>query len=81
MGEFLSAELIAVVVLALTALLARERVSSASGVGMIGLLILVPLVRVGWLAARWWTRGDRRFALVAAAVLVVVSTGFVLSRY
>jgi len=41
----------------------------------IGVLVLAPVVRTGWLAVRWWRRGDRGFALVAASVLAVVATG------
>ncbi len=80
MGEFLSAELIAVVVLAGVALLAQERIGRAAGIGMIALLIAIPLVRVLWLVVRWWSRGDRRFALVGVFVLFVVAVGFFLSH-
>ena len=41
----------------------------------VGLVIATPLVRVGWLAYRWWRWGDRLFATVAASLLVVVGTG------
>ncbi|HEY4409483.1 MAG TPA: hypothetical protein VGO87_06350 [Acidimicrobiia bacterium] len=41
----------------------------------VGLVIATPLVRVGWLAYRWWRWGDRRFASVAASLLLVVGTG------
>ena len=44
LGEFLYAEAIAVVTLAVAALLARQRIADASGAAMIGLLIIVPLV-------------------------------------
>ena len=41
----------------------------------VGLVIAAPLVRVSWLAYRWWRWGDRRFASVAASLLLVVGTG------
>jgi hypothetical protein len=41
----------------------------------VGLVIAAPLVRVSWLAYRWWRFGDRRFASVAASLLLVVGTG------
>ena len=41
----------------------------------VGLVIAAPLARVGWLAYRWWRWGDRRFASVAASLLLVVGTG------
>jgi hypothetical protein len=41
----------------------------------VGLVIATPLLRVSWLAYRWWRWGDRVFASVAAALLLVVGTG------
>jgi O-antigen ligase len=41
----------------------------------VGLVIATPLLRVGWLAYRWWRWGDRLFASVAASLLLVVGTG------
>jgi hypothetical protein len=41
----------------------------------VGLVIAAPLLRVCWLAYRWWRWGDRVFASVAASLLVVVGTG------
>jgi hypothetical protein len=47
---------------------------SASAVA-VGLVIAAPLLRVSWLAYRWWRWGDRAFASVAVLLLVVVGTG------
>jgi hypothetical protein len=47
---------------------------SASAVA-VGLVIAAPLLRVAWLAYRWWRWGDRVYASVAAALLLVVGTG------
>ena len=41
----------------------------------VALVIAAPLLRVGWLAYRWWRWGDRAFASVAASLLLVVGTG------
>ena len=41
----------------------------------VGLVIAAPLLRVSWLAYRWWRWGDRRFASVAASLLLVVGAG------
>ncbi|MFM9085703.1 MAG: hypothetical protein ACKORC_04445 [Acidimicrobiia bacterium] len=41
----------------------------------IGVLVASPLARVAWLARRWWAIGDRRFALVAVALLALVAVG------
>jgi len=45
----------------------------------IGLLVAAPLGRVGWLAIRWFRRGDRRFGLAACGVLVIVAAGVLLA--
>jgi Na+/proline symporter len=45
----------------------------------VGLLIAVPLLRVAWFVARWFRRGDTRFAMVGVGVLCVVAVGWVLS--
>jgi hypothetical protein len=45
----------------------------------ITLLVAAPLVRVGWLAVRWFRRGDRRFGLAACGVLAIVAAGVVLA--
>jgi hypothetical protein len=47
---------------------------SASAVA-VGLVIAAPLLRVSWLAYRWWRWGDRLFASVAGSLLLVVGTG------
>ena len=41
----------------------------------VGLVIAAPLLRVSWLAYRWWRWGDRAFASVAASLLLIVGTG------
>jgi hypothetical protein len=48
------------------------RSASAAAVGFV---IAAPLLRVGWLAYRWWRWGDRAFASVATSLLLVVGTG------
>ena len=46
----------------------------------LGLLILMatPAVRVGVLAIGWWLAGEKRFAIVAAAVLALLAASFAL---
>lgn len=80
MGEFLTAEVIAVLVLALLALVAGGRLGDAGAAGLVALLIAVPLVRVLWLVLRWFRKGDLRFALVGTFVICVAVAGWVLSR-
>jgi hypothetical protein len=50
----------------------------AAGVA-VAVVVGAPLVRVAWLAIRWYRRGDRRYAAVAAGLLLVVATGSVLA--
>jgi len=50
----------------------------ASGVA-VGIVVAAPLLRVAWLAIRWYLRGDRRYAAVAASLLVVVGSGSVIA--
>jgi hypothetical protein len=45
----------------------------------IGLLVAAPLVRVGWLAIRWFRRGDTRFGLAACGVLAIIAAGVLLA--
>ena len=47
----------------------------AASAAAVGLVIAAPLLRVSWLAYRWWRWGDRLFASVAASLLAVVGTG------
>ena len=68
-------------VFGLAELLAPEDFRLVLGVGMVAMLIGAPLVRVVWLDARWWRRGDWRFAGVGLGLLGVVSTGAVLALF
>ncbi|CAM8622041.1 hypothetical protein MCETE7_00129 [Acidimicrobiia bacterium] len=45
----------------------------------IGILIGAPIVRVAWLTIDWARIGDRRFALLGMALLMVLATGAVIS--
>jgi hypothetical protein len=48
-------------------------VGTAAGTAMVALLIAAPTGRVAWLGVRWFRKGDRRFALRAAALVAVVA--------
>lgn len=80
MGEFLTAELAAVVVLCAVALVASDDVAGSAAAGLLALLVAIPLVRVAWLVVRWFRRGDRRYAAVGLFVLAVAALGWLLSR-
>ncbi|MFM7064993.1 MAG: hypothetical protein ACKO04_16135 [Actinomycetes bacterium] len=47
---------------------------------LLATLVAVPVLRVLWFVARWYRRGDPRFALVGTGVLLVMAAGVVLSR-
>lgn len=50
-------------------------VGRGASAAAVGFIVAAPLLRVAWLAYRWWRWGDRVFASVAAALLLVVGTG------
>ena len=64
---------------AVAGLLLPDPIGNAAGALAVGVVVGAPLVRVGWLAVRWYHRGDRRYAAVAAALLLIVGTGAVLA--
>lgn len=59
--------------LALLVVVLPEPAEEPVAVATVALLIAAPVLRVGWLGIRWWRLGDRRFALVAAALIGVVA--------
>lgn len=75
LARFLRVGAIVAFWVALVALLLPGRAGTAFGVAMVAVLVAVPLIRLGWLARRWLRRGDRRFALVAVLLAVIVSAG------
>ncbi|HYT38671.1 MAG TPA: hypothetical protein VEN99_04130 [Acidimicrobiia bacterium] len=66
-------------VAALAGLLLPDPVGQAASAVAVAVVVAVPLLRVAWLAVRWYGRGDRRYAAVAASLLVVVGTGSVIA--
>jgi hypothetical protein len=66
-------------VAALTGTLVGGDVGTVAGVVVVVLVVAAPVVRVAWLGARWYRRGDRRFAAAAAALLGVVAAAAVLA--
>lgn len=65
--------------LALAALVLPGVASDAVGTALVVLLIVAPLLRVGWFVQRWFRRGDPRFGLVGVALLTVVAVGALLA--
>ena len=66
-------------VAALAGLILPDPVGTAASAVAVTVVVAAPLLRVAWLALRWYIRGDRRYAAVAASLLVVAGTGSVLA--
>ncbi len=49
-------------------------IGHASGTACIVILIIAPVVRVGWLVVDWVRQGDKRFALLGCLLLLVLAT-------
>lgn len=62
-------------VLAAAAVAVPGDVGEALAVALVALLVATPLVRVALAAVRFSRIGDRRYALVATALLVIVAAG------
>ena len=74
---------LAMVLVALAAVVgdvAHGPLGRAAGWVLLGTLVVVPVLRVAWFVGRWTRRGDPKFALVGAGVLLVMAAGVVLSR-
>lgn len=78
LSTVLNREIPIVLVLGGLAWLAPGRVSVIAGWVMVGVLILTPLGRIGWLAARWM-RFDRQFAWTAWALLAAIGTAAIVA--
>ena len=66
-------------VAALAGLLLPDPVGNAASALAVAVVVAAPLIRVAWLAVRWYLRGDRRYAAVAASLLLVVGSGSVVA--
>ena len=64
---------------ALAGVLLPDPVGDAASATAVGVVVAVPLLRVAWLAVRWYRRGDRRYAAVAAGLLLIVAAGSLLA--
>jgi len=80
LARFLRVGAVITFVVAVAALVAPGRAGTSFGVAMVGVLVAVPLIRLAWLARRWLRKGDRRFALVALLLALIVSAGAFLGR-
>jgi hypothetical protein len=76
---YLRASLVLVGVAAAATVVLPDDVDEWSGWAMVGLLVGVPVVRLGWLTVRWARLGDWRFAAACGALLAVMGVGAVLA--
>lgn len=68
-----------VVVLTGVGLVVPGEVGTSIAWSVVLTLIVVPVLRVLWLGARWFRRGDRRYAAAADLLAVVVLAGAVVT--
>ena len=60
---------------ALAGMLLPDPAGDAASLAAVVIVVAAPLVRVAWLAIRWYRRDDRRYAAVAGLLLFIVLTG------
>ena len=70
--RFLRAATAVAMALATIAVLVPGSVGRAAGTAAVAALVAVPLLRVVWLAQRWYRRGDRLYGTVACGLLAIV---------
>ena len=66
-------------ILSMVAVVLAGPVGDAVGAVVVAAIVATPLLRVAWLAFRWWQEGDGRFVRTALALLAVVASGGVLT--
>jgi hypothetical protein len=77
---FLRVLFVALIVVTLLALVLPGDAGDTAGEVMVALLIIAPVSRVLWMLVRWTRKGDLRFSLAAAALLLVMASGLLLGR-
>ncbi|HNA37636.1 MAG TPA: hypothetical protein PLZ72_14910, partial [Microthrixaceae bacterium] len=66
-------------VLAVVGMMVGGTIGSSAATAAVAVVLIAPLARVVWLAARWFRRGDPRYGAVALGVLAVVAGAAVLA--
>lgn len=67
--------LVAAAVLSGVAVLTTGDTARVAGTAAVAAVVTAPLGRTLWLGVRWLRKGDRRFAVVAGGVLLVIAAG------
>lgn len=70
---------VAAFVLAIVGALLGDGVGNVAAGGAVGVIVAVPLIRVVILGIHWLRIGDKKFALIAAALLTIVGFGAILA--
>lgn len=73
---YLRVALVAAFVIGVLELILPEDTRDEAAIVMVVVFVAAPIGRILWLMVRWVRIGDWRFALVGAALLAVVATGF-----
>lgn len=73
------AAVVAALVLAGVGTVFGGTVGRAAATAAIAVVLVAPIARVVWLAARWFRRGDPRYGAVALGVVAVVAGAAVLA--
>lgn len=66
-------------VLATAATFTTGEIQRVLSVATVAALVGAPVIRVAWLAVRWFRLGDYRFALAAAGLLALTGVAYVVS--
>jgi len=66
---------VAALVLGVLGALLPGDAGTVAATGAVAVVVTTPLARVGWLSVRWARLHDRRFAALAAVLLVVIAAG------
>jgi hypothetical protein len=66
-------------VIAAVAIALTGRVGEEVGAVAVAAIVAAPLLRVAWLAFRWWHERDRRFLITAIALLAIIASGAALT--
>ncbi|MBM3662141.1 MAG: hypothetical protein FJW94_04500 [Actinobacteria bacterium] len=69
----------AAAVLAVAGIVLPDPVGRTCAVAAFAVVAFVPVIRIGWLGIRWWKRGDRRYASLPPAIVVVIAIGVLLA--
>jgi hypothetical protein len=72
LATILQGALVAAFVLGLGGAFVPGPVGTASAVAALAVLVGAPVLRVAWLTVDWHRAGDKRFALVGEALLVIL---------